>query len=49
MTMNMKEYEAYLLTLAESKPATEIKVVKQLRIMKPKKLTRKHFSKTTKL
>jgi hypothetical protein len=46
MSLNLNEYGAYLQTLAETKPATEVKVVKQLRLLKPKKLTRKQFSKT---
>ena len=49
MNLNLNEYETYLHTLAETKPATDVKVVKQLRLLKPKKLTRKQFSKTKKL
>lgn len=45
MTMNMKEYEAYLQSLVENRPSTQ---TKRLRIIKPKNLTRKQFSKTKK-
>lgn len=48
MSLNLNEYGAYLQTLAETKPATEVKVVKRIRILKSKKLTSKNFSKPTK-